>query len=60
MPGTTPSAIPIYSPITAGTPAQMSPVSLDDAGSGGLHDNRQPYLTMNYIISLLGIFPSQS
>jgi len=60
MPGTTPSAIPTYSPITAGTPVQMSAVSLDGAGSDVPHDNRQPYLTMNYIISLLGIFPSQS
>jgi microcystin-dependent protein len=30
------------------------------AGSGQAHDNRQPYLGVNFIISLFGIFPSQS
>ena len=27
-------------------------------GASGGHENRQPYLTMNYCISLLGVFPS--
>ena len=30
------------------------------AGGSQPHDNHQPYLTLNYIISLFGIFPSQS
>jgi len=29
-------------------------------GGGRAHDNRQPYLTLNWIIALQGIFPSQS
>jgi microcystin-dependent protein len=29
-------------------------------GGSQSHDNMQPYLAMNYIISLYGIFPSQS
>ena len=30
-------------------------------GSGGQpHENRQPYLALNYIIALQGIFPSQN
>lgn len=29
-------------------------------GGGGDHDNRQPFLTLNYIIALEGIFPSRS
>lgn len=30
------------------------------SGSGAPHENRQPFLCMNYIISLFGIFPPQN
>jgi microcystin-dependent protein len=30
------------------------------AGASQPHDNVQPYLTLNYLISLFGIFPSQT
>ena len=30
------------------------------SGGGQSHENRQPYLTINYIIALVGIFPSRS
>lgn len=30
------------------------------AGGSQPHDNRQPYLTCNYIIALVGVFPSQN
>src|SRR5262249_9673703 len=30
------------------------------AGGGQPHDNRAPYLTLNYIIALQGIFPSRN
>ena len=30
------------------------------SGGGGSHPNLQPYLTLNYIIALTGIFPSRS
>ncbi len=30
-----------------------------DAGSSQAHENRQPYLALNYIIALRGIFPSR-
>jgi len=29
-----------------------------NAGSGQAHENRQPYLTLNWIIALQGVFPS--
>jgi microcystin-dependent protein len=38
----------------------MAGTALALAGSGQPHDNRQPYLGMNFIISLFGIFPSES
>ena len=30
------------------------------AGNGHAHDNMQPYLTLNFIIALQGLFPSRS
>ena len=38
----------------------MSSNSLGSTGSGQPHQNMQPYLAMNYVISLFGIFPSQN
>jgi microcystin-dependent protein len=33
--------------------------AVGNAGSGQAHENRQPYLTLNWIIALQGVFPSQ-
>lgn len=33
---------------------------LDDVGGGQAHNNLQPYLAMNFIIALQGLFPSRS
>lgn len=35
-------------------------LSATNTGSGQPHENRMPFLTVNYIISTAGIFPSQS
>jgi len=51
------AATPLYS--TAATNAQMNPGAISASGGSQPHDNMSPYLTINYIISLLGIFPSQ-
>ncbi|UWZ86118.1 phage tail protein [Occallatibacter riparius] len=48
----------IYETNTAGN-AAMSP-SLTTAGGSQPHSNIQPFLCVNFIISLYGIFPSQS
>ena len=34
--------------------------TVGSAGANQPHDNMQPYLVMNYIISLYGVYPSQS
>jgi microcystin-dependent protein len=39
--------------------AQMSSAMAGQTGGGQPHENRQPYLTLTYIIALTGIFPSQ-
>lgn len=38
----------------------MSPYALGVAGSSQPHNNMQPYLGLNYIIALQGIFPPRS
>lgn len=35
----------------------MSPFAVNNAGGGMPHENRKPFLTMNYVIWLQGIFP---
>ena len=42
-------------PDTAASPQAISP-----SGGSQPHDNIQPYLTISYIISLFGVFPSQN
>ncbi len=46
----------VYRPAPAATP--MSPQSVGPVGGSQPHTNLQPYLTVNYIISLFGIYPS--
>ncbi len=38
----------------------MAAQTLGNTGGGQAHENRQPYLALNYIIALVGIFPSRS
>lgn len=38
----------------------MSPVALANAGGSQPHENRSPYLVLNFVIALVGIFPSRS
>ena len=46
---------------SAGTPnATMAAGTIGNAGDGQAHNNMSPYLAINYIISLFGVFPSQA
>jgi microcystin-dependent protein len=57
--GTPEAATPIYA--TSGTGATLTAGAVSTTPGGGLpHENRQPSLTINYIISLSGIFPSRN
>jgi len=49
-----------FAPPNATPPATMSPNALGTAGGNHAHDNMPPFLAMNFIISLFGIYPSQS
>ena len=52
------TAANLYGPATNLTP--MHPTALDSTGSSQPHENRQPFLTLNFCIALQGIFPSRS
>jgi microcystin-dependent protein len=38
----------------------MNPASITNVGGSQPHENRQPYLVLNFIIALQGIFPSRN
>jgi len=38
----------------------LHPSSITNVGGSQPHENMQPYLCINYIISLFGVFPSQT
>jgi microcystin-dependent protein len=40
--------------------APLSPQAIGSVGSNQSHENMQPYLCVNFIISLFGTYPSQS
>jgi microcystin-dependent protein len=49
------------SPYATGQPTvPMSSAALSPAGGGQPHDNMPPFLALNFIISLFGIYPSPS
>ena len=56
-----PAAATAFDPYESATPTvDMSVDMLGSAGSSQPHDNMLPYLVVNFIISLFGVFPSQS
>ena len=42
------------------SPSGILPADLANAGASQPHDNQQPYLAMNWIVALQGIFPSRN
>jgi microcystin-dependent protein len=48
----------IYGPAAALT--TLDPAAVGMAGGSQAHENRQPYLTLNFVIALQGIFPSRN
>lgn len=48
------------SPAFANAPnAQMNPAAVANTGGSQPHENMPPYLVLNYVIALVGIFPSR-
>ena len=45
---------------TATNPVPMADQAIGYSGGSQAHNNMQPYLTLNYIIALVGLYPSRS
>jgi microcystin-dependent protein len=52
------SPVSIYRPNAVAPNVPMNASSVSPAGGSQPHDNMQPFICINYIISLFGIFPS--
>ena len=52
------AAVPMYT-ANASSPAAMNVGALTPQGQSQAHNNMQPYLTLNFIIALQGIFPQR-
>jgi microcystin-dependent protein len=52
-------AAPIYGD-AAGTKVNMAANAVGSVGGGQAHNNMQPYLGLNFIIALQGLYPSRS
>jgi len=42
------------------SPTTLHPASLTNIGGSQPHENRQPYLVLNFVIALVGVFPSRN
>lgn len=52
------SNTPMYHSFTNAT--SLLPTTITNAGGSQAHNNLQPYLVLNFIIALIGVFPSQN
>lgn len=63
-PGVSPAgAIWAQAPAVAFAPApsiQMNPAAVHNSGGSQPHENQAPYLVLNFVIALVGIFPSRN
>ena len=48
------------SPYRTSANTNLSPQIVSNTGGSQPHENRQPYLVLNFVIALQGIFPSQT
>jgi microcystin-dependent protein len=55
--GSSATAVQLYG---TNSPTALASGSIGTFGSSAAHENRQPFLGLNYIIALTGIFPSRS
>ena len=55
-----PAPVSIYNNTPPTLDAQMSLNVLPPAGGSQPHENRMPYLTLNWIIALQGVYPARS
>ncbi len=51
---------PAYAPASGPSTVQMSAKAVGTAGNNQPHNNMPPYLTMNFVIALQGVYPARS
>ena len=52
--------VSLYSNLLNGPLTTLAPATIGNMGGSQAHENRQPYLTLNFIIALQGAFPSRN
>lgn len=50
----------MYAPNVSGGAVPMQPATVSNLGGSQPHENRQPYLVLNFVIALIGVFPSRN
>ena len=50
----------LYAAGSAGVNTALNAATISNVGGSQAHENRQPYLTLNFCVALQGIFPSQN
>jgi len=50
----------LFAPNPSGEAVAMSSQSITSSGKGQSHNNMQPFLVLNYIVALRGLYPSRS
>ena len=50
----------LYASAGGGGLTTLSPTTLGNAGGSQAHENMMPYLVLNFVIALVGIFPSHN
>lgn len=62
-PGNTPNLLAAVTGAQYAGPSSLTPLTPDtisNVGGGQPHENRQPFLVLNFVIALQGIFPSRN
>jgi microcystin-dependent protein len=54
------STVPVSLYSSTSTDLQLSPAAISNTGGSQAHNNMEPYLVLNFIIALQGIFPSRN
>jgi microcystin-dependent protein len=54
------STVPVSMYSSTATDLQLSPAAISNVGGSQAHSNMMPYLVLNFIIALQGIFPSRN
>jgi microcystin-dependent protein len=49
-----------YQAYGSGSHTTLTPASIDNAGSTAAHENRQPYLALNFCIATQGVYPQRA